>query len=106
MRSRGARKSAILLHVGTDAQTWFLRLHALQLILAGVLAAVFTGRWHVGRVHRWLFVAPLAALAVHVVFNVNVYYPRHILFAYLLAGAIAVVLAAEDGARAASAEAR
>jgi hypothetical protein len=35
-----------------------------------------------------------------------VYYPRHILFAYLLAGAIALVLAAEDGASARRVEAR
>jgi hypothetical protein len=99
-------KVRYLLHVGTDARTAFLPLHALQLILVGVAAAVFAGRWHVRLWHRWLFAAPLAALAVHLVFNVNVYYPRHILFAYLLAGAIALVLAAEDGASARRVEAR
>jgi hypothetical protein len=92
-------RSRYLLHVGTDAPTAYFPLHALQLVLVGAAAAVFTGRWRVNRWHGWLFLAPLAALSVHLVFAVNVYYPRHILFAYLLAGAIVLVLAAEDGVR-------
>jgi hypothetical protein len=100
-------KIRYLLHIGTDAPTWFLPIHALQLVLAGAAVAVFTGRWRVSRWHRWLFLAPLATLAVHLVFNVAVYYPRHILFGYLLAGALVLVAAAEDGAlRIQGAEAR
>ena len=100
-------KLRYLVHIGTDAQTWFLPLHALQLILAGAVAAIWTGRWRVGRWHSALLLAPVAALTVHIMFAVNVYYPRHILFAYLLAGSLVLVLAAEDGRRrAAAAEAR
>lgn len=95
--ARVLEKIRYLLHMGTDAPTPFLPLHALQLVILGGAAAVWTGRWRVGRWHGWLFLAPLAALAVHIVFAVNVYYPRHILFAYLLAGALVLVLAAEDG---------
>ena len=100
-------KLRYLAHAGTDAQTWFLPLHAVQLILAGAVAAIWTRRWQVSRWHSALLLAPLAALSVHIVFAVNVYYPRHILFAYLLAGSLVLVLAAEDGRRrAAAAEAR
>ena len=94
-----SEKLRYLVHIGTDAQTWFLPLHALQLILIGAVAAVWTGRWRVSVWHSALLLAPLAALSVHIVFAVNVYYPRHILYAYLLAGALVLVLAAEDGRR-------
>jgi hypothetical protein len=87
-----------LVHIGTDAPTWFLPLHGLQLIIAGAAAALLAGRWRVNRWHGWLLLAPLAALSVHIVLAVNVYYPRHILFAYLLAGTLVLALAAEDGA--------
>jgi hypothetical protein len=92
-------KIRYLVHMGTDAATAFFPLHALQLVLVAAALAVSTGRWRVSRWHGWLFLAPLAALSVHIVFAVNVYYPRHILYAYLLAGAIVLVLAAEDGRR-------
>jgi hypothetical protein len=49
--------------------------------------------------HGWLFVAPLAALAVHVFYVVHFYYPRHIVFGHLLGGCVVLVLLAEDGAR-------
>jgi hypothetical protein len=92
-------KVRYLVHMGTDAPTLFVPLHVLQLIIVLGAAAVWTGRWRVHRWHGWLLLAPLAALSVHLMFAVNVYYPRHILYAYLLAGAIVLVFAAEDGQR-------
>jgi hypothetical protein len=87
-----------LTHVGAQyALTAFVPLHLLQLALLSVVIAVARGRLHLVSGHAWLAAAPFIALGVHVFYVVHFYYPRHIMFGYLLGGVIALVWIAEDG---------
>jgi hypothetical protein len=90
----------LLLHLGTKAPTSFLPLHVLQIGLVATLLAVLRGGIRVDKWYGWLMLAPVAALAVHLIFAVDVYYPRHILFGYLLGGVISLVLLAASDANA------
>lgn len=64
--------------------------HGLQLLFIVALVWAFKRRDLPWRLIA-LALVPLSSLAVHVPYIVNVYYPRHIVFAYLAAGATILV---------------
>jgi len=87
-----------LTHIHAEyALSLFVPLHLLQLATLAVIAAVARGRLRPLPGHVWLLAAPLAALGVHLFYVVHYYYPRHIMFGYLLGGVVALVWIAEDG---------
>jgi hypothetical protein len=93
-------KIRLLAHVGLDkayATSWFVPLHLLQLAVLAVAIAVWRGRLRPLPGHTWLLAAPVVALGVHLFYVVHFYYPRHIMFGYLLGGVVALVLIAENG---------
>jgi hypothetical protein len=93
-----AWKMEHLTHLGAEyATSWFVPLHLLQLALLSVAIAAARGRVCVARGHAWLAAAPVVALGVHLFYVVHFYYPRHIMFGYLLGGVVALVWIAEDG---------
>jgi len=85
-----------VLHIGVS--TVFLPLHLLQAAFVATVIAMWRGILRPTPWHAALLLAPLLALAVHVVYVVHFYYPRHIVFGHLLAGVVILVLLAEDGA--------
>ena len=99
--SAGVRQTLLLkvgqvLHVGVS--TVFLPLHLLQVAFVATVIALWRGTLRPTRWHAALLLAPLLALAVHVVYVVHFYYPRHIVFGHLLGGVVILILLAEDGA--------
>ena len=84
-----------VLHLGIA--TVFLPLHLLQIAFVLTAVALWRGVLRPTRWHAVLLLAPLVALAVHVVYVVHFYYPRHIVFGHLLAGVVILILLAEDG---------
>jgi hypothetical protein len=84
-----------VLHIGVS--TVFLPLHLLQAAFVATVIAMWRGILRPTPWHAALLLAPLLALAVHVVYVVHFYYPRHIVFGHLLAGVVILVLLAEDG---------
>ena len=88
-------KLRYLTHIGTEGS--FAALRPIQLAFPLVAVALWRHRLRVVPGHQWLLAAPLAALGVHVFYVVDFYYPRHIVFGYLLAGLVTLVMLAEDG---------
>lgn len=87
-----------LAHMGaTHATTWLVPLHLLQLAIVATVVAVWRGYVRPLPGHGWLLAAPAIALGVHLFYVVHFYYPRHIMFGYLLGGVVALVWIAEDG---------
>lgn len=87
-----------LTHVGAAyATSWFVPLHLLQVAILTIVFAAWRGRVRVAPGDAWLLGAPVVALGVHLFYVVHYYYPRHILFGYLLGGVVALVWIAEDG---------
>ena len=87
-----------LTHIGARyADSWFIPLHLLQLATLAVIVAVARGRLRPAPGHVWLLTTPLIALGVHLFYVVHYYYPRHIMFGYLLGGVVALIWIAEDG---------
>jgi hypothetical protein len=78
----------LLLHFGAGHDQgggFWLPGHGLQaLFLVGLVYAI---RRRVGWLWLALALVPISALAVHIPYIVHVYYPRHIVFAYLTMGA-------------------
>ena len=92
------RKVEHLAHINADqASSWFVPLHLAQLGILFVAMSVWRGRLRLLPGHAWLFAAPAVALGIHLFYVVFVYYPRHIMFGYLLGGVVALVVIAEDG---------
>jgi hypothetical protein len=84
--------------VPRDLPALWIALHALQVLWLGVIAWAAVTR----RLRPWVALAalaPAACLAVHVVYQVAPYHPRHILAAHLLMGAVAALCARLPAAR-------
>jgi len=96
VRETLVRKVGQVLHIGVS--TVFLPLHLLQVAFAATVIVVWRGILRPTRWHAALLLAPLLALAVHIVYVVHFYYPRHIVFGHLLGGVVILILLAEDGA--------